>query len=104
MGQRDILTIMREGQAKTLEQMELLRKQMAGTITPDESVRLAMLTGNLLALVDEAQAQGVGTAVGTGYGEVQPETYEDDYDEEFDVDAEDLEDDILEIEDKPRFW
>lgn len=54
------MDVMREGLAKETEARTLLEKQMAGTITSDESARLAMLNGNLLALVKEAQAQGVG--------------------------------------------
>lgn len=57
---RNILELVKEGQEKTLEQVALVEKQMNGTITPDESVRLSMLTGNLLALMKEAQAQGFG--------------------------------------------
>lgn len=87
---RNISEIMREGQEKTLEQVALLEKQMNGTITPEESTRLAMLTGNLLSLMKEAQAQGVGVGVGAGYGQAtatanEVDEDEDDYsDEEYD--------------------
>lgn len=102
---REIGQIMREGQEKTLEQVALLEKQMAGTITPDESVRLGMLTGNLLALMKEAQAQGVGVGVGTGYGEVEVQGNDevfDDEDEDSIFGDEDLfDEDTSEDEDEP---
>jgi len=91
MGTRNVLDIMREGQEKTLLTLPLLEKQMAGTITPNESARLAMLNGNLLALVKEAQAQGVGVGVGTGLGQV-PVTAEDDEDDELWDEDEEFED------------
>jgi hypothetical protein len=47
--------VMLEGQKKTLEAME---KQVAGTITSEESTRLAMLNGNLLALAGQAVELG----------------------------------------------
>jgi hypothetical protein len=74
---RNISTIMREGQEKTLEMIPLKEKQLAGKLTQDEAVRLGMLEGNLLALVKEAQAQGVGTAVGTEYTGVENDEGED---------------------------
>jgi hypothetical protein len=81
---RDVMDIMREGLAKETEARALLEKQMAGTITSDETARLAMLNGNLLALVKEAQAQGVG---------VVP----DSEDEEFNIFNEDEDGDSYEV-------
>jgi hypothetical protein len=81
---RDVMDIMREGLAKETEARALLEKQMAGTITSDETARLAMLNGNLLALVKEAQAQGVG---------VVP----DSEDEEFNIFNEDEDGDSSEV-------
>lgn len=86
MGQRSISEIMREGQEKTLEQVALLEKQMNGTITEDEKLRLGMLNGNLLALMKEAQAQGVGVGVGTGYGEVNTDEDENPFTDEEEAD------------------
>ena len=101
MGQRNISEIMREGQEKTLEQIELLKKQMSGTITEDEKLRLGMLNGNLLALIAEAQAQGVGVGVGT---ELRGAT-ESDYNENEDLGLSDEEDPWLEDEDDhDDFW
>jgi hypothetical protein len=55
---RDLAKVMLEGQEKTLEAMELMKKQVAGTITPQEEIRLAMLNGNLLALAGQAIEAG----------------------------------------------
>lgn len=51
---RNLSDVVREGQEKEAIVADLLKKQMAGTITSEESNRLGMLTGNLLALRDEA--------------------------------------------------
>lgn len=51
---QELAKVMLEGQQKTLEAMELMKKQVAGTITPAEETRLAMLNGNLLALAGQA--------------------------------------------------
>lgn len=79
---RSISEIMREGQAKSLEQIELVQKKMDGTITEDEKVRLAMLEGNLLSLVREAQAQGVGTGFAGGVISDEDEAPYEDEDED----------------------
>lgn len=71
MAQRSVSEIMAEGQKLTLEHAELLRKQILGTITPEESTRKSVLEGYLLGLMGEAQAQGVGVGVGTGYGQAE---------------------------------
>lgn len=55
---RDLAKVMAEGQEKTLEAMELMKKQVAGTITSQEETRLAMLNGNLLALAGQATELG----------------------------------------------
>ena len=55
---RELSKVMLEGQKKTLEAMELMKKQVAGTITEAESTRLAMLNGNLLALAGQAADLG----------------------------------------------
>ena len=83
--------IIREGQEKTLQQMELLEKQMNGTITPEETQRLVMLNGNLLALARQAQAQGFGTQVGLNLPdeEAYEEAYEEDYEEDYGEEDED---------------
>lgn len=82
MGNRNIATIIAEGQAKTLETLPLMEKKMAGTLTAEESNRLAMLEGNLLALMKEAQAQGVGVAVGTEYRGEPADNDEDEWADE----------------------
>lgn len=59
---RNIMDIVREGQEKELLVLPLKEKQLTGTLTQEEAVRLAMLEGNLLALVKETQALGYGLA------------------------------------------
>src|SRR5688572_17231509 len=100
MAERTIAEIMAEGQKLTLEQAELLRKQIGGTITAEETARLATLTGYLLGLMGEAQARGVGNAVGQVYNPTPEEQYE-----EFDLALQDAE--LDEVQDEgptPRFW
>ena len=60
---QNLVNIIKEGQEKSLVQMDLLEKQLNGTITPEETQRLVMLNGNLLALARQAQAYGYGTEV-----------------------------------------
>lgn len=60
---QNLVNIIKEGQEKTLVQMDLLEKQINGTITSEELERLKMLNGNLLALARQAQAYGYGTEV-----------------------------------------
>ena len=63
MNIQNLLNIIKEGQEKSLIQLDLVEKELNGTITPEEKDRLKMLNGNLLALARQAQAYGYGTAV-----------------------------------------
>lgn len=91
---RDLAKVMLEGQEKTLEAMELMKKQVAGTITAEETTRLAMLNGNLLALAGQAvdlgfdpaevMAQTRAVAEAPEVQEDEVNDYEDDEDEGYD--------------------
>lgn len=70
MNIQNLLNIIKEGQEKSLVQLDLVEKELNGTITPEEKDRLKMLNGNLLALARQAQAYGYGTSVSI------PEVYE----------------------------
>lgn len=113
---RTLAQVMLEGQEKTLEAMTLKAKQVAGTLTADESTRLAMLEGNLLALAGEAQGLGLDTnaILEASRARVAAETAEalgEDYDELEDEDVleldeynpfadEDEDEDILGLDDE----
>jgi hypothetical protein len=102
MAQRSVGEVMAEGQKLTLELLELKRKEIAGTATAEEKIRITQLDAYLLGLVGEAQAMGVGVGVGTGYGQTQNESAEDG-DEDLDFGDEDESDDWgLESEDEPE--
>lgn len=111
---RDVIA---QGQTQALEQLALQNKQLAGTITPEESTRLVLLTGSLTQLANQAlalsgvtpeQAKGIlaqggivqlpvpsASVESSDYDE--DEDFFDDYDED-DYDEDDDED-LLELED-----
>lgn len=110
---RTLNQVMLEGQERTLELMGLKNKQVAGTLTVDETARMNLLEGNLLALANEAQGLGLdtGAILDATRARVQAEQnpvevdededydpYEDEYDEGLDLDEDE---DILGLNDEP---